>query len=284
MSTKQCNNCLQEKELSYFSINKISKNGNKVYKSICKACHCENEKKRRQNNIEKFREKAQEYYNDNKEEILIKNKEYRSLNKTEIIEQKKTYYHNNRDIILLYHKNNKEKRNERLSNKIKTDKVYAIKCSLKTRLYELIKNKNFSFSKIINTNCENLVNWFEYQFKDNINWDNYGKEWHADHVIPISFFNLEDLNDRQICFHWTNLRPLNSMENMKKSCKIIPEEILLHIKILSSYLLESNNGYQANYENIWWRRIELRYGNNPEDNLCSILTEYKEMDNSQPSS
>lgn len=24
-------------------------------------------------------------------------------------------------------------------------------------------------------------------------------------------------------------------------------------------------GYQANYENSWWRRVELRYGNNPKN-------------------
>jgi hypothetical protein len=31
------------------------------------------------------------------------------------------------------------------------------------------------------------------------------------------------------------------------------------------YVLQTFPRYQANYENSWWRRVELRLGNNPKD-------------------
>jgi hypothetical protein len=280
--SKKCNKCLETKEVSYFSINKTSKNGNIVYKSICKNCHSEVEKNRRKNNLEKFKEKDKKFYEKNKEIILEKNKKYRINNKSKIQEQKANYYISHKEEITLYHQNNKKKRNKRLQEKTSNDKIYAIKNSLKTRLYEIIKNKTFSFSKLINTNCDNLIEWFEYQFNDNINWDNYGTDWHCDHLIPISFFNFEDEEDRIICFHWTNLRPLISTENIQKSNKICQDEILTHIQILKSFITKSNNGYQTNYENSWWRRLELRYGKNSKDNLYSLLKGYNNMDNPQP--
>jgi len=53
-------------------------------------------------------------------------------------------------------------------------------------------------------------------------WENYGKNgWHVDHIIPISFFNMEDATEQRMCFHYTNLQPLWWKENLEKSNKLI---------------------------------------------------------------
>lgn len=71
-----------------------------------------------------------------------------------------------------------------------------------------------------------LKNWLEYQFDSKMCWENMGKYWHIDHVIPCSSFNLLEEDEQYKCFKWTNLRPLKGTENMSKSNKIIPKEIL----------------------------------------------------------
>ena len=49
-------------------------------------------------------------------------------------------------------------------------------------------------------------------------WENYGK-WHVDHIVPISKFNLKNPEERNKCFHYTNLQPLWAKENMMKGDK-----------------------------------------------------------------
>lgn len=103
---------------------------------------------------------------------------------------------------------------------------------LKQRLTARIK----SAFKIINTRktqhtyeyigCtyDFLRKWFEFQFTENMNWDNMG-DWHIDHVKPCSSYNLENINEINECFNWKNLRPCWASENLTKSDMIISELI-----------------------------------------------------------
>jgi hypothetical protein len=248
---KSCTTCGVSKDFSLFSKNKNS----------CKECRSKKESERRMNNLEKYKQKDKEYYEKNKEVVLAKNKEYRQGKGEEIKENKKKYYQENKEEIKKYHEANKEKRNEKKRLKFKTDIDFRIKETLKSRIGDVLKNKKIHKTNIlIGTSKQILKNWLYHQFDENQSWDNYGEYWHIDHVIPIDFFDLSIEREQLICFNWSNLRPLQKNENMEKSNKILKDEILNHIFILKSY-----DGYQANYENSWWRRVELRYGNNSED-------------------
>jgi len=52
-----------------------------------------------------------------------------------------------------------------------------------------------------------------------MSYDYYG-EWEVDHIIPISCFNLNNNEEAQKCFNYTNLQPLWKEDNMKKSNKL----------------------------------------------------------------
>jgi hypothetical protein len=59
-------------------------------------------------------------------------------------------------------------------------------------------------------------------------WENYGNPngnhsdcWHIDHIIPCARFNLVDLEQQKLCFHYTNLQPLWAKDNLSKADKII---------------------------------------------------------------
>jgi hypothetical protein len=66
-------------------------------------------------------------------------------------------------------------------------------------------------------------NHLEKQFKEGMNWENQGTVWHIDHIIPISFFHLEDPTEQYLAFHYGNLQPLFKEENQSKSDKILNE-------------------------------------------------------------
>jgi hypothetical protein len=68
---------------------------------------------------------------------------------------------------------------------------------------------------------DQLVKHLEKQFKNGMTWENRGfNGWHIDHIIPISSFDLTDIEQQKICFHYSNLQPLWAKENILKSNKI----------------------------------------------------------------
>ena len=59
----------------------------------------------------------------------------------------------------------------------------------------------------------------ENQFKDGMNWDNYG-DWHIDHIIPLKYDNpsLDEVIER---LHYTNTQPLSASDNKAKGNRFI---------------------------------------------------------------
>jgi hypothetical protein len=56
---------------------------------------------------------------------------------------------------------------------------------------------------------------FEAQFDVGMSWANRG-HWQIDHIKQVAEFDLTDATQRAACFHYTNLRPLWSIENMRR--------------------------------------------------------------------
>lgn len=268
----ECQQCHDNKTFDEFPKSKMQ-NGNYRYKKICKKCHCENEKKRRIDNIEKYREKDKQYYKENKSNIVLKNKEYRNCNKDAINIQKQEYYKDNITQIKEYHQDNKKNRNEKNKIKRKQNPYYALKEALKVRIFDILKSsKKEKTSNLVGCSCEELKIWIESHFDENISWDNYSTYWHLDHVIPIAFFDLTIEDERYICFNWSNVRPLEKKQNISKSDNILEKYILQHYEELKKFNA-LHERYQAMFEKTWWQRLELWYGKNPqgEDNFKNYL-------------
>lgn len=47
-------------------------------------------------------------------------------------------------------------------------------------------------------------------------WEDRGKVWHIDHIIPLSAFDLTNPEHLKMACHWSNLRPLAATENLKR--------------------------------------------------------------------
>lgn len=58
--------------------------------------------------------------------------------------------------------------------------------------------------------------YFTLQFKDGMDWDNYGTAWEIDHIRPMSSFDLSDPAQFTLCMSWMNLQPLSPLDNQKK--------------------------------------------------------------------
>lgn len=79
---------------------------------------------------------------------------------------------------------------------------------------------------LLGCSAKELRRHLESQFKPWMNWGNYGR-WHIDHIQPCASFDLTDPKQQEICFHYTNLQPLEAKKNIRKRAKITDPQISL---------------------------------------------------------
>ncbi len=148
------------------------------------------------------------YYKQNKEKHKKHNKEYRLENYDKIKKQ-----------TVKYNKKNREKIQNKMRNKYKNDVNYKIITCLRNRFKQYMRrsNDNKNVIELLGCSIEEFRIYIEKQFKENMNWNNYGlKGWHMDHIIPCNRFDLSKTDEQKKCFHYTNLQPLWCDKNWKK--------------------------------------------------------------------
>ena len=128
-----------------------------------------------------------------------------------------------------------------------------------------------------------LRSWFEFQFGDDLSWDNYPKAWTIDHVVPVAAFDLTDEDQYRMCAHWTNLQP--HRDNLGKNNSIRIWEVMAHKKRVEEFIEENENlsdGYQVVAERLRFLERKFGIGKNLTDEV-EIVEVPTEMDNPQRS-
>lgn len=68
-----------------------------------------------------------------------------------------------------------------------------------------------------------LRSYIESKFKEGMSWENYGKSgWCIDHIIPLSKFNLTNIEEYLKANHYTNIQPMWYGENISKGTRESP--------------------------------------------------------------
>lgn len=108
---------------------------------------------------------------------------------------------------------------------------FRIRCNMAKRLgwflNEVGKTKNSSVLDMIGCSQDQLRDHLEKQFFKWMTWENYGKRWQVDHILPCASFDHTDPNQVRQCWHFTNLRPLCSKKNASKSDTITHPQMSL---------------------------------------------------------
>jgi hypothetical protein len=207
---KKCSKCKDLKP--FYCYNKRSKSIDGL-RPDCKDCRKIESHQNRLKNLEKKKQYDLLYYQKNRTHIRSYHKEWYKNNSESVIAYQKEYRSNNADKIREYKRGYvNKKRNE--------DYLYKLKMNLRTRVRIAVKNKNWKISgisKILGAEILVVKKHLENQFKDGMNWDNYGK-WHIDHIVPLSSAKTEEQMIK-LC-HYTNLQPLWALENIYKADKV----------------------------------------------------------------
>jgi hypothetical protein len=184
---KVCSKCYIEKDLSFFYKDHTKLDG---FYSSCKHC----KKVYSEYNKEKINKKQTLYNAAHRDVINLKMKDYGKRNRVLIAKQERERLH--------------------------SDMNFKIRKTLRSRLWHAIKNTQKSGSAIADLGCsvEFLKTYLENQFQSGMTWENYG-EWHIDHLRPLSKFDLSDRQQFLAANHYSNLRPLWAVDNIRKGNK-----------------------------------------------------------------
>ena len=110
------------------------------------------------------------------------------------------------------------------NNRMKSDPVFKLSKNLRNRLVEFLKTKKITKKnktfQMVGCTPEFLKEYLEKRFKPGMTWKNHTiNGWHVDHRTPLS--SAKTLEEVQKLAHYTNLQPMWSTLNRKKSNKIV---------------------------------------------------------------
>jgi hypothetical protein len=242
---KKCSNCNLDKEIINFYTHRNKK--------VCKQCFNE----RRRNKYltdEKYREK--------KKQDSIKTKQNKKQQRDLIKEQ-------HQQEIGIDNKVCKYCKEIKLKTKFRKNRLKCKDCErddpkekfkryVRTRIYNSLKrNKTKHTVEYLGCSSEDYYKWI-MNYNSLYTSQNYGPEWHIDHVIPLSTFNLENSEQQLLAFNWRNTMPLSSIENMQKNNRINMIQISEHYNKLIKFNEENNLTMPQEFIDLFSNAFKLR--------------------------
>ena len=103
--------------------------------------------------------------------------------------------------------------------------IHRLSNNIRGGIYHALKGlKGFrKWESLVGYTVEDLEKHIESKFVNGISWENYGTEWHVDHIIPKSWFKYTSTNDATFkeCWALKNLQPKLKIDNIRKGNRFI---------------------------------------------------------------
>jgi hypothetical protein len=74
------------------------------------------------------------------------------------------------------------------------------------RRYVLEKKSSSFYAPFFGLDIENLRKWFELHFEPGVGWEDFGKKWQFEHIIPVTHFDFANEEDLKMCWGFINLK------------------------------------------------------------------------------
>ena len=220
---KECNICLITKSSEQFIRNRI----------ICKDCNNAMRRNKYQTDLE-HRTKLINMALTFKHNKVVKKRELKQIESIKLSEEIGI-----ENAICKYCKDIKPKSSFR-KNRLKCKDcerdvpIEKFKRAIRCRIYCSLIRKTNRTIEYLGCNTPDYIQWISYNTSE-YNIENHGKIWHIDHVIPLSTFNLADVEEQYVAFNWRNTMALSKQENLSKNNKIIISQITTHYNNLIEY-------------------------------------------------
>jgi hypothetical protein len=239
---KVCKHCGVDKPISEYQ----KAGGGKWLQPYCKSCDSIRKEKHRKDNNDRYKKLALINYHKNK---TLLSDEQKKIGKENRKVKMAVYYDNTRMSpeekkakIAACNKSYRERNKEKIIEKRRSYKLsgratetakawqkkqmykpeFKIKKNLRGRIYVALKRgiKTAATMDLLGCTIEEFKTHIESQFKDGMGWHNYKKDvWHLDHIKPCKLFDLTKESEQRACFHFSNIQPLWSVDNLIKGTK-----------------------------------------------------------------
>ena len=223
---KVCKYCEEEKPLSMFRPKRL------------KCLDCERADGRAYRKSDHGKAKSKAWVDDNREKFSELQADWHQRNKGKINAKNKVKYHS--DPTFKLRRNNKSITSNAYF--LTSDKTYIDCLGCTAGLFRL------------------WINFCLDSLKD-FTPDNYGEEWHFDHVIPINTFDLLDDDEVEQCYNWRNVMPYGGKDNLTKNKYVDPKQISFHYDNLIAFHKEHKLEFPEEYEELYAKH--LIYAGNP---------------------
>jgi len=80
------------------------------------------------------------------------------------------------------------------------------KWQINLRRYLLLKTPCPYYAPYFGLDIMNFRHWLEMQFVNSMTWEDFGKKWQFDHIIPVTYFDFSDESELKLCWNFTNIR------------------------------------------------------------------------------
>lgn len=220
--TKICSKCGLEKELSEFNKNPGHKFGVNYCCKVCEAAykkqysktHKEVIRKYKKDHVVEIAQKEREYRQAHREQIRAKDKAYREAHIEQYKAWMKEWREKNKEHLREQERLRSKTRNKELLPRLRIRVNRRIDVEFKRQKIE----RTLSTVELIGCSFPEFKKHIESQFVEGMNWDNYKRGgWQIDHIIPVSAFDLTDIEQQKKCFNYKNCQPLWEKENRAKS-------------------------------------------------------------------
>ena len=81
------------------------------------------------------------------------------------------------------------------------------KWQLGFRRFVLEGSPSTEYAPYFGLDSKGIRAWLEAQFDADMQWENFGKVWQFEHVLPLSYLNLSNEADLRLGWHCINIRP-----------------------------------------------------------------------------
>lgn len=240
---KRCPKCLIEKAPEAFNADRNKRDGLTSYCRECSRQKCAEWAKANADkklagrkadyeaNKEAYKRRAREWREANPDRVRELSQRYSAENKSAIREAAARYYQENKEELGARRKRYAVENPDRMRELRRAWQLKAqqsVGWRLRRRISKSLRRalpsgKNGAWTMdLLGYTLTELRAHIERQFVKGMGWHNMD-EWHIDHIIPVSAFDIQSVDDPAVRRAWalTNLRPLWASENCSKGARIL---------------------------------------------------------------